>query len=63
MVTPLTQTSGILRKIAYGDIVNIRLRSRTQNKQFHVPETLLAEKAWHDRDSMEHYASSTRPEK
>ena len=59
MVVRRTDNDGLFRKMPYGDVVKI-VKSKAADKAhlFYVPDELLEEKMWKDRDTMFHYASA-----
>lgn len=59
MIARYTNGDGLLRKIKYDDIVKIvKTRPVAAQDRFHIPEAVLQEKVWKDRDSMFRYSSS-----
>jgi hypothetical protein len=58
MVARMTDHDGLLRKIAYADIVRIvRAVPVAEGERFYIPDAVLAEKEWRDRTVMERYSS------
>jgi hypothetical protein len=61
MIARMLDQGGILRKIAYDDVLKIvKTQEVPPEERFFVPEALLSEKAWKDRTIMQHYGSSPR---
>lgn len=59
MIVRLTQADGLLRKLKYDDVVKIvKTRQIAAEDRFFIPEAVLAEKVWKDRDMMFRYSSS-----
>ncbi|MFB6259677.1 MAG: hypothetical protein ABEK42_03050 [Thiohalorhabdaceae bacterium] len=59
MIVRATDNDGLLRKMPYGDIVKIvKSKPADRNHLFYVPDELLEEKMWQDRETMYHYASA-----
>ena len=59
MVVRATDNDGLFRKMPYGDVVKI-VKTKPADKAhlFYVPDELLEEKMWQDRETMFHYASA-----
>ncbi len=59
MILRYINGDGLLRKVQYGDIVKIVKTVRVREEdRFYIPEAVLAEGAWKDRDSMFRYSTS-----
>lgn len=59
MIVRMTDRDGLLRKLAYADVLKIvKTLPTADSARFLVPDALLAEKVWKDRAQMEHYSSS-----
>lgn len=59
MIVRMTNSDGLLRKFKYDDVVKIvKTREVTEEDRFYIPEAVLLEKAWADRDVMYRYSSS-----
>jgi hypothetical protein len=59
MVTRMTDKEGVLRRLAYGDVMKIvKTIPVRQEDRFFLPEATLAEANWKDRSMMQSYASS-----
>jgi len=59
MIVRLTEKEGILKKILYENVFKI-VKSQEVPKQdrFFVPEAVLSEKNWKDRNEIQHYSSA-----
>ena len=58
MVVRATDNDGLLRKLRYGDIVKIvRSRKADRSRLYYLPDELLEEGVWQNRETMFHYAS------
>lgn len=59
MVTRMTDKDGLLRRIAYSDVVKVvkTIPVRLEDR-FFLPDATLAEANWKDRSIMQSYASS-----
>lgn len=61
LVARLTGADGLLRKIAYPEILKIvSVKAVEPARRYAVPAPLLDEKTWRDRVVMAHYSSSPR---
>lgn len=61
MIARMTNSDGLLRKLKYEDVEKIvKTREVRPEDRFFIPEAVLLEKAWADRDSMFRYSSSPR---
>ncbi len=59
MIVRLTEQQGILRKIAYDDVIKIvSSKPASGAKRYYVPEVLLSEQHWKGRREIQHYGSS-----
>ncbi|HUW28054.1 MAG TPA: hypothetical protein VMV97_05530 [Sulfuriferula sp.] len=59
MIARMTDSGGLLHKIAYADVLKIvKEKSVDKENQFFIPAAVLDEKAWKDRTVMERYSSS-----
>jgi len=59
MVVRRTDNDGLFRKMPYQDVVKIvKTKAADRANLFYVPDELLEEKMWQDRDTMFHYASA-----
>lgn len=59
MIARYTTGDGLLRKIKYEDIAKIvKVQPVAAQDRFFIPEAVLQEKAWKDRDSMFRYSTS-----
>ncbi len=59
MVARMMEGSGILRKIRYDEVLKIvKATEVPRQDRFFVPEAVLAERNWKDRESMRHYSTS-----
>lgn len=59
MVARMTQNDGLLRKLKYDDIIKVvKTRQVSAEDRFVMPEAVLAEKTWQDRDKMFRYSTS-----
>ncbi len=59
MIARMTDQSGLLCKIAYGDIIKIvKTLQVAKEDQFYIPDAVLRESTWAGRSSMQRYSSS-----
>ena len=59
MIARYTNGDGLLRKIKYEDIAKIvKVHPVAAQDRFFIPEAVLQEKSWKDRDSMFRYSTS-----
>lgn len=59
MIVRMTNNDGLLRKLKYDDVVKIvKTRAVAKEDRFSIPDAVLLEKAWKDRDVMFRYSSS-----
>jgi hypothetical protein len=59
MVVRETSGPGLVRKIAYGDVVRIVHEAPVEPAaRYFLPAAVLDEKSWRDRAVMQHYASA-----
>ena len=59
MIARMTDSGGLLHKIAYTDVLKIvKEKSVDKENQFSIPAAVLDEKVWKDRTVMERYSSS-----
>ena len=59
MIARMTDSGGLLHKIAYADVLKIVMEKAVDKEnQFSIPAAVLDEKAWKDRSVMERYSSS-----
>lgn len=59
MIARYTNGDGLLRKLKYEDVVKIvKTKPVASQDRFYIPEAVLLEKVWKDRDSMVRYSSS-----
>jgi len=59
MIVRSTDNDGLFRKMAYGDVVKlVRTKQADRAHLFSVPDELLQEDIWKDRDSMFHYSTA-----
>jgi hypothetical protein len=58
MIVRMTEREGVLRKLRYEEVVRIvRTVAVAREDRFLVPEAVLAEAMWKDRETMERYSS------
>lgn len=59
MVVRNTNNDGLIRKLAYDNVVKIvREREVPREDRFYLPEQLLGENVWQNRDFINSYSSS-----
>ena len=59
MIARMTDSGGLLHKIAYVDVLKIvKEKAVDKEDQFSIPSAVLDEKVWKDRSVMERYSSS-----
>jgi len=59
MIVRSTDNDGLLRKMAYSDVVKIvKSKPADRHNMYYVPDDVLQESMWKDRDSMFQYASA-----
>lgn len=59
MIVRLTEREGILRKVAYADVLKIvKSSSVPVQDRYFIPEAILNEKNWKDRTEIQHYSSA-----
>jgi len=59
MIARETSGTGLVRKIAYGDVVKIVHEHAVEPQdRFFLPTQILEEKHWRNRNEMQHYASA-----
>jgi hypothetical protein len=59
MIARMTDSGGLLHKIAYADVLKIvKEKAVDKENQFSIPSAVLDEKVWKDRSVMERYSSS-----
>ncbi len=59
MIVRLTEREGILRKIGYADVEKIVKSTPVPvQDRYYVPEAVLQEGSWKERNEIQHYSSS-----
>lgn len=59
MIVRMTQKEGVLRKLAYTDVVKIvKSQAVAKKDRYYVPDALLSEQHWADRTEIPHYSSA-----
>jgi len=59
MIVRMTDKDGSLTKLAYENVVKIVAEKEVpEQNRYYIPDAVLAESNWKDRNTLEHYSSS-----
>ncbi|KPV41119.1 hypothetical protein AN478_04230 [Thiohalorhabdus denitrificans] len=59
MIVRSTDNDGLFRKMPYEDVVKlVKTKKADRSHLFTLPDEMLEERMWKDRDTMFHYASA-----